>query len=77
MKLICVFSFTEGEIPVNGWECNRTIVLSSEQPRAVVTSPAFPNSYPDNVDCHTLVICPSTHRILIEFDELVLEKEPL
>ncbi|XP_075225285.1 uncharacterized protein LOC142326585 [Lycorma delicatula] len=67
----------EVEIPVNGWECNRTIILSLEQPRAVVTSPAFPNSYPDNVDCHTLILCPPSHRILIEFDELVLEKEPL
>ncbi|RZF36004.1 hypothetical protein LSTR_LSTR005820, partial [Laodelphax striatellus] len=59
------------------WECNKTVTLSNEQPRAVVTSPLFPRYYPNNVDCSTTITCPPTHRILIEFDELVLESESL
>jgi hypothetical protein len=41
-----------------------------------ITSPAFPRLYPDNVNCFTFFVAPNGYRILIEFEELVLEHEP-
>lgn len=40
------------------------------------TSPGFPRFYPDNLNCVTFVVAPNGYRILIEFEELVLEHEP-
>lgn len=40
------------------------------------TSPGFPRFYPDNIDCTTFIVAPNGYRILIEFEELVLEHEP-
>lgn len=57
--------------------CNRTLSLSVDQPRAAVTSPGFPRTYPDNAECHTLVTVPPGYRIIVEFDELILEEERL
>lgn len=57
-------------------ECNRTVILSTEHPKAMVASPGFPHQYPDNVKCETLVMAPPGYRLLIDFEELVMEKEP-
>ncbi|XP_071451365.1 uncharacterized protein [Hetaerina americana] len=43
---------------------------------AVVTSPNFPAPYPDDVRCETVVTAPPGYRLLLEFEELVLEDEP-
>lgn len=40
------------------------------------TSPGFPRFYPDNVNCLTFIAAPIGYRILIDFEELVLEYEP-
>ncbi|GLV32032.1 lectin-24A [Carabus blaptoides fortunei] len=63
----------------DGWppECNRTVTLSREQQRASVSSPGFPRQYPDNADCETEISAPAGYRIVMDFEELVLEKEPL
>ncbi|XP_055685615.1 uncharacterized protein LOC129791455 isoform X2 [Lutzomyia longipalpis] len=57
-------------------DCNKSIQLTIEHPKINVWSPGFPHPYPDNVNCYTLIIAPSTHRIIIDFEELVLEDEP-
>lgn len=44
--------------------------------KVTLTSPGFPRFYPDNVNCVTFIVAPSGYRILIEFEELVLEQEP-
>lgn len=44
--------------------------------KASITSPAFPRRYPDNANCFTFIVAPSSFRILIEFEEMILEHEP-
>ncbi|KAG8239952.1 hypothetical protein J437_LFUL017198 [Ladona fulva] len=51
-------------------------VLIASSSTAIVTSPNFPAPYPDDVHCDTLVTAPSGFRLLLEFEELVLEDEP-
>lgn len=67
------------EPPEDGWppQCNRTITLTREQPRASVSSPGFPRQYPDNAQCETKILAPAGYRLVMDFEELVLEKEPL
>ncbi|EEB17502.1 hypothetical protein Phum_PHUM467860 [Pediculus humanus corporis] len=57
-------------------ECNKTIVLSREHPKGTVVSFGFPHQYPDNIYCETIVVAPPGYRLIIDFDELVIEKEP-
>lgn len=57
--------------------CNRTIVLTTEVHRVTVTSPGFPRPYPDNLECHTEVLAPHGYRLIVDFDELILEEEQL
>ncbi|ENN79783.1 hypothetical protein YQE_03839, partial [Dendroctonus ponderosae] len=57
-------------------DCNRTLRLSRQAPRAAISSPGFPRQYPDNADCDTNIISPSGYRIILDFDELVIENEP-
>nr|CAD7401347.1 unnamed protein product [Timema cristinae] len=57
-------------------DCNRTIVLSPEQPRVSVMSPDFPRRYPDNAVCDTRILALSHYQLIIEFEELLLENEP-
>jgi CUB domain len=44
--------------------------------KTTLTSPGFPRFYPDNMNCVTFIVAPNGYRILIEFEELVLEHEP-
>jgi hypothetical protein len=39
-------------------------------------SPGFPRQYPDNAKCDTDITAPSGFRLVLDFEELVLEKEP-
>lgn len=57
-------------------DCNRTLPLSRQQPRAAVASPGFPRLYPDNANCETHISAPPGYRIVLDFEELVLEDEP-
>lgn len=57
-------------------DCNKTIYLSRERMKITFTSPGFPRFYPDNVNCLTFIAAPVGYRILIDFEELVLEYEP-
>lgn len=57
-------------------ECNRTLTLTMEEPVTVVTSPGFPDHYPDDTICLVTISAPSAFTVLVEFEELVLEKEP-
>lgn len=61
----------------NVWQltCNKSISLSRQQPRNYITSPGFPKQYPDNAHCEVDVIAPIGYRLVLEFDELVLENE--
>ncbi|GLG96833.1 uncharacterized protein GBIM_03730 [Gryllus bimaculatus] len=56
-------------------DCNRSLTLSRDVPRTTVVSPGFPHRYPDNVECATLVTAPPGYRLVIDFEELVLEDE--
>ncbi|XP_058443100.1 uncharacterized protein LOC131425318 isoform X3 [Malaya genurostris] len=58
-------------------DCNKTILLSLDQPKATIWSPRFPRTYPDNVNCLTIITAPPGYRIVLDFEELVLESEPL
>ncbi|XP_050299041.1 uncharacterized protein LOC126737949 isoform X2 [Anthonomus grandis grandis] len=57
-------------------DCNHTLTLSRQTPRATISSPGFPRHYPDNADCDTNILAPSGYRIVLDFDELVIENEP-
>ncbi|KAF5270044.1 hypothetical protein FQR65_LT05843 [Abscondita terminalis] len=57
-------------------DCNRTVILSRQQSRTSVTSPSFPRQYPDNVVCETEISAPPGYRLILDFEELVLESEP-
>ncbi|XP_075158958.1 uncharacterized protein LOC142232130 [Haematobia irritans] len=57
-------------------DCNKTVSLSKEHPRASIWSPSFPRQYPDNANCFTTVTAPAGYRIVVEFEELVIENEP-
>ncbi|CAH2011472.1 unnamed protein product [Acanthoscelides obtectus] len=57
-------------------ECNRTVILSRNQPKASVTSPGFPRQYPDNANCDIDIIASAGYKIILDFEELVLEDEP-
>lgn len=57
-------------------DCNKIIHLSRDNIKVSITSPAFPRYYPDNVNCFTFIVAPNSFRILIEFEEMVLEHEP-
>lgn len=55
--------------------CNVTIKLTSEMRFASVSSPGFPQPYPDNEDCTISLEVPRGYQIEVEFEELVLENE--
>ncbi|XP_055384716.1 uncharacterized protein LOC129614250 isoform X2 [Condylostylus longicornis] len=57
-------------------DCNKTVSLTKEHPRASVWSPEFPKPYPDNANCYTTIIAPASYKIIVEFEELVIENEP-
>uniref|UniRef100_A0A182W5H3 Cubilin n=1 Tax=Anopheles minimus TaxID=112268 RepID=A0A182W5H3_9DIPT len=61
----------------NESECNITVTLSAERSKATVWSPGFPQQYPDSVDCYTLIQAPLGYRVVLDFEEMVLENEPL
>ncbi|XP_072375312.1 uncharacterized protein [Diabrotica undecimpunctata] len=56
--------------------CNKTVILSRDQPRTSVSSPGFPRQYPDNANCDIDIIASPGYRIILDFEELVLENEP-
>ncbi|XP_065085313.1 uncharacterized protein LOC135707424 isoform X2 [Ochlerotatus camptorhynchus] len=58
-------------------DCNKTIALTMDRPKATIWSPGFPRPYPDNVNCLTMITAPPGYRIVVDFEELVLENEPL
>ncbi|XP_050099213.1 uncharacterized protein LOC126579711 [Anopheles aquasalis] len=61
---------------VNEAECNVTVTLSAERSKATVWSPGFPQLYPDSVDCYTFILAPPGYRVVLDFEEMVLENEP-
>ncbi|KAG5899365.1 hypothetical protein JTB14_036854 [Gonioctena quinquepunctata] len=56
--------------------CNRTVKLSRDQPKSSISSPGFPRHYPDNANCDIDIIATPGYRIIMDFEELVLENEP-
>lgn len=58
-------------------DCNKTISLTREHPRASIWSPGFPKQYPDKANCRIIVTAPIGYRIILDFEELVIENEPL
>ncbi|CAG9865029.1 unnamed protein product [Phyllotreta striolata] len=56
--------------------CNKTITLSRDQPKATVSSPGFPRQYPDNSNCDVEIVASPGYKIILDFEELVLENEP-
>lgn len=59
----------------NESNCNITIKLTSEMRFTSVSSPGFPQPYPDNQDCTTSVEVARGYQIEVEFEELMLENE--
>ncbi|KAJ8915776.1 hypothetical protein NQ315_004588, partial [Exocentrus adspersus] len=61
----------------NSWipECNKTILLSREQPKSTVSSPGFPRQYPNNVNCDIQIMASPGYNIILDFEEFVLEEE--
>ncbi|KAJ8978844.1 hypothetical protein NQ317_004455 [Molorchus minor] len=61
----------------NSWatDCNRSVTLSREQPKTTISSPGFPRHYPDNANCDIEINTSPGYRIILEFEELVLENE--
>lgn len=55
--------------------CNVTIKLTTEMKFTSVSSPGFPQPYPDNQDCTTSIEVPRGYQIEVEFEELMLESE--
>ncbi|XP_050534500.1 uncharacterized protein LOC126901790 isoform X3 [Daktulosphaira vitifoliae] len=55
--------------------CNSTIKLTNEMRFVTISSPGFPQPYPDNLDCTIKLEVPRDYQIEVEFDELVLENE--
>lgn len=57
--------------------CNRTLKLSSPQvSSAIVTSPAYPSAYPDNIMCVTVIETTPGFKLILSFDEFILEESP-
>lgn len=50
--------------------------MSRDKIKTTLTSPGFPRFYFNNLNCITLVVAPAGYRLLIEFEELVMEHEP-
>ncbi|XP_052132202.1 uncharacterized protein LOC113207672, partial [Frankliniella occidentalis] len=57
-------------------DCTRTVTLTREAPRAIVASPGFPRAYPDEAQCDTDITAPPGYRLVLDFEEFVMEKEP-
>lgn len=57
-------------------DCNKTIHLTRDRTKVSVSSPGFPHQYPANIHCYTVITAPPNHRIIVEFEELVVESEP-
>ncbi|XP_025416102.1 uncharacterized protein LOC112687566 isoform X2 [Sipha flava] len=55
--------------------CNVTVKLTIEMRFASVSSPGFPQPYPDNQDCTYSIEAPRGYQIEVEFEELMLENE--
>ncbi|GBL83707.1 Protocadherin Fat 1 [Araneus ventricosus] len=55
-------------------DCNRTITLSWEHPRDILTSPSFPNNYPNNIECHYYVTASKGQKIVALFTDFKLEE---
>lgn len=58
-------------------DCNKTIYLTRDKTKATLSSPGFPRFYANNMNCLTFIVAPTGYRVLIEFEELVVEHEPL
>lgn len=57
-------------------DCNKTIYLTRDKTKTILSSPGFPRFYANNMNCVTFIVAPAGYRVLIEFEELVLEHEP-
>lgn len=75
--LFALLRSTTAELVANNEieDCNKTIFMSKDQIKTSFTSPDFPRAYPDNVNCFTFFVAPVGYRLLIEFEELILEAE--
>ncbi|XP_049525516.1 uncharacterized protein LOC119461779 [Dermacentor silvarum] len=57
-------------------ECNRTLVLSPEHSRGVVSSPNFPGAYSNSQRCSVEIQAPAGFRVELRFNEFLLEDHP-
>lgn len=57
-------------------QCNQKLVLNEDNDGTVISSPNFPHNYLDNKNCLIYLTAPLTHKIVIIFEEFVLEEEP-
>lgn len=72
---IFLFYITEPVDKLWSSDCNKTIALTRENPRASIWSPGFPRQYPDNTNCLTIITVPEGYRLILDFEELVIENE--
>ncbi|CAG7720057.1 unnamed protein product [Allacma fusca] len=59
------------------FSCNQTLrLLPGQMTSLSVTSPAYPSTYPDNINCFTTVETTPGYRLVVQFDEFSLEESP-
>ncbi|XP_071348522.1 cubilin-like isoform X19 [Trachinotus anak] len=61
------------EVSQTAPECSRNFTA----PQGVITTPDFPNKYPNNLNCTLMIFAPNTSEIVLEFDSFSMESETM
>jgi len=56
--------------------CGGRIQLSADRPTALITSPNYPNNYPQSVDCTWTVMAPANRKVQLQFIGDIFNIEP-
>ncbi|XP_076357953.1 uncharacterized protein LOC143250810 isoform X2 [Tachypleus tridentatus] len=57
----------------NAIECNETFFLDDNHPYDVISSPGYPENYPDLTECYYEIRAPNLKKINLEFTDFLLE----
>uniref|UniRef100_T1J517 Cubilin n=1 Tax=Strigamia maritima TaxID=126957 RepID=T1J517_STRMM len=56
-------------------DCNKSVTLSLENRRVIVSSPGYPEQYPKNIECYTKIHAPHNSKIILTFMSFNLEDD--